>query len=154
MWREKDQNLGLGHRVFFKNPNLYSAARAAWHRGDHVCVVRTMLRRGHLMSGGQRELVMDSVRAKWVMVRGIQRIPSVNCNDFLRPGSQTARGLARAPVSSRKRSRSWTCVGWVNSWEKFRGRPFVVRCFRRALGHGVDTKWVGPMMQTRKLPVA
>ena len=48
------------------------------------------------------------------------------------PGSQRARGLAQAPVSSKNRSTSSTRFELAKSWGSVRGRPLAVRCLRRA----------------------
>jgi hypothetical protein len=57
---------------------------------------------------------------------------NVCSSDAPHPGSHTVRGFAQAPVSSMNLSSVRTRLGWLKSWERFRGRPLAVKCLRRA----------------------
>ena len=87
--------------------------------------------------------------AKWIFISVFSVSALLYSERFLHPSSQTARGLAQAPVSSRNRSSTWTRFGWLNSWGRDRRRVLVVRYFQRAAvkrGHFMNTclmVWIG-----------
>ena len=113
--------------VSFLKSEFISRARTTRHRSGHVCYVLCL---------GMYILRVSRCKT-WLWaacdysVRGVVFwSPLFLCHIY--PGSHLARGLAQAPVSSRKRSTSSTRFELAKSWGSVRGRPLAVRCLRRA----------------------